>query len=103
MSHEMLQAARLLCAVHNVEVYRLKSATHDHVYLHTNLPNPCSGNSRGLALHVVCDRGSGQAWAEANFPNVELHVYDSSVGWATGRNPSRRQQVQDVDGLLQAV
>jgi len=88
-----LVAKPFLCSVHMVEIYRLKNGP-DHVYLHTNLPNPKAPYQGCLALHLMCDRGTGYDWAVANFPEVEFHLYDHSVGSTSvsAKNPLRISQ-----------
>lgn len=85
---EVLKAGRLLATVTNIEIFRLK-AGEDHVYLHTNLPSPRHPYQGGLALHLMCDRGTAPEWAHANFPGVETHVYDHTLGRIQAHNPAR--------------
>lgn len=88
--HQLLKMGRLVCGVSSIEIFRLKQGD-DHVYLHTNLPCPKSPHIGGLALHITCDRGLGEEWAHINFPGVETHLYDHTLGRIRAHNPARLQ------------
>lgn len=86
---ELLKLGSLMCAISHIEIFRLKQGA-DHVYLHTNLPNPRSPYQGGLSLHFMCDRGTGPDWVENNYQGVETHTYDHTIGRVTnGQNPAR--------------
>jgi len=87
MNAQLLRACRLLATVHSVEIFRLKQGD-DHVYLHTNLPNPKAPYTGGLALHLTVDRGTGTDWVHNNFPGVETHLYDHTIGRILAHNPA---------------
>ena len=83
---ELLKAGRLLCAVHMIEIFTFKEGP-EHVYLHTNLPNP--GGSGLLHLHMMCPRYIAADWVRTLFPGVETHVYDYASGRTNGQNLAR--------------
>lgn len=98
--HELLQAAKLVCAINRVEIFHLKEGL-DHVYLHTNLPNPRSPYVGGLPLHFMCDRGCAKDWVSINYPGVETHTYDHTSGHTdnNGQNPARPQHLQTAEAM----
>lgn len=85
---ESIPSALLMLSVSSVEIYRLK-AGEDHVYLHTNIPSPRKPYVGGVALHLMTDRGLGEEWVHLNFPGVETHVYDHTIGRRLAHNPVR--------------
>lgn len=94
---ELLHSGRLACAVHSVEIFRFKEGV-DHVYLHTNLPEPRHPYVGHLKLHTMCDRGTGPDWVQATFPGVETHTYDHSLGRVdNGQNPARPLHLQTAE------
>lgn len=102
MNAELLRSAPLLATVHSVEVFRLKQGD-DHVYLHTNLPSPRSPYQGGLSLHLTCDRGTGTDWVHANFPGVETHMYDHTIGRIRAHNPASSRLPQATLENLERV
>lgn len=75
----------LLCSVFLIEISRYKTG-HDYVALTSNLPDPLTSRGRGQIFYTWCQRGTGEAWAKAMFPGVELHVYDHTSGFVDTDN-----------------
>lgn len=86
MGVEVLTSAPLMVSVHSAEIFRLKHGD-DHVYLHTNMPHPL-GHQGGLALHAIVPRGCGEDWVHINFPGIETHLYDHTIGRIKAHNPA---------------
>lgn len=98
--HELLKTSKLVCAITRIEVFHFKEGL-DHVYLHTNLPNPRAPHIGGLPLHFMCDRGIAKDWVALNYPGVETHTYDHTSGRdvVNGQNPARPLHLQTAEAM----
>lgn len=77
MDHvEVMKAKRLELFVHRIMVITMRSGP-DHVYLETNLPDPMGAGT--LAMNFAVPRDTGEMYARANYPGVEVVLYHYAI------------------------